>query len=575
LRAKFRYESIWHLTIPGDQTSVTYNSDGQANRDLHDDGTYNILLHTYDGNGNQATIMSVFKVNALDTDGDGVLDDGSFNGMAGDRPCTGGEIITCDDNCKNDLNPDQADSDGDGVGNVCEPQIEVAVGGYSVYESWSQKYFINFYANDPNHVADTVIVTGPGIDGSLSLPYWEGPPGGWGTDPFFYLGQNLPAPPPLTFTFHIFIDGVEHNQETTIQSFVHEFATDLSPTGIASGDIIFSWIGVSLPGASYFVQLSEENGSLNWTSPSTTNNFINYAGPPFSSGSRYIFDVWARDSFGNYSVAEEEFVYGGPHPRIYFEDFEDGSLNPPFRQDGQSYEIINGIFHMYEGTDYPEVGLQGANVGIPIDNELIYQFEADVYVSSVIDQNVGLYVSFLEPSGHDWVITLYIEKAPELSFTAYLSKDGEILDYPVLGPANHNQWYSLSITLHDDYVTIGIDETKTNLFCGLFQKPSSVLSSGGDVKAQVPIPNDLDYYVDNLVARTSPLSLPEVPTPTGLAADYDESNNWNWITWIAVPEAESYNLYWGTESGVTKCSEYAGNTRNTAFIHSALDANKS
>lgn len=28
-----------------------------------------------------------------------------------------------------------------------------------------------------------------------------------------------------------------------------------------------------------------------------------------SSGSRYIFDVWARDSFGNYSVAEEEFVY--------------------------------------------------------------------------------------------------------------------------------------------------------------------------------------------------------------------------------------------------------------------------
>ncbi|SPD75631.1 hypothetical protein PITCH_A700001 [uncultured Desulfobacterium sp.] len=58
--------------------------------------------------------------------------------------------------------------------------------------------------------------------------------------------------------------------------------------------------------------------------------------------------------------------------------------------------------------------------------------------------------------------------------------------------------------------------------------------------------------------------------PTGLSAAYDSTNKWNWITWNPVTEAVSYNLYWGTESGVTKDSEYAGNTPNTEFSHTGV-----
>ena len=58
--------------------------------------------------------------------------------------------------------------------------------------------------------------------------------------------------------------------------------------------------------------------------------------------------------------------------------------------------------------------------------------------------------------------------------------------------------------------------------------------------------------------------------PTGLSASYDSVNQWNWITWNPVPGASTYRLYWGTESGVTKTSEYAGETFNTEFSHTGV-----
>ena len=54
-------------------------------------------------------------------------------------------------------------------------------------------------------------------------------------------------------------------------------------------------------------------------------------------------------------------------------------------------------------------------------------------------------------------------------------------------------------------------------------------------------------------------AVPEVPIPpTNLSASYDATNGWNWIAWSPVPGATSYKLYWGTEPGVTKDSEYGG-----------------
>ena len=55
-----------------------------------------------------------------DLDDDGILDDGDESGEIGDFPCMSGETDNCDDNCIDVPNPDQLDSDGNGIGDACE-----------------------------------------------------------------------------------------------------------------------------------------------------------------------------------------------------------------------------------------------------------------------------------------------------------------------------------------------------------------------------------------------------------------------------------------------------------------------
>ncbi len=56
----------------------------------------------------------------VDDDNDGVLDDGDSSGAVGDAPCNAGLYVGCDDNCRLTFNPNQADLDGDGKGDVCD-----------------------------------------------------------------------------------------------------------------------------------------------------------------------------------------------------------------------------------------------------------------------------------------------------------------------------------------------------------------------------------------------------------------------------------------------------------------------
>lgn len=56
----------------------------------------------------------------FDSDGDGIADDGDGSAIAGDAPCVAGAVSACDDNCPDQANADQADGNGNGVGDVCE-----------------------------------------------------------------------------------------------------------------------------------------------------------------------------------------------------------------------------------------------------------------------------------------------------------------------------------------------------------------------------------------------------------------------------------------------------------------------
>jgi hypothetical protein len=69
-----------------------------------------------DNNDGSVTVRMV-----LDSDGDGIPDDGDLSGSDTDTPCAPGESTFCDDNCEDDDNPGQEDMDDDGVGDVCDP----------------------------------------------------------------------------------------------------------------------------------------------------------------------------------------------------------------------------------------------------------------------------------------------------------------------------------------------------------------------------------------------------------------------------------------------------------------------
>jgi len=70
--------------------------------------------------GDPSPVTATLDIQAVrDSDADGVLDDGNFNGTD-TEPCDTGQSQLCDDNCEYVYNPDQTDLDDDGLGAACD-----------------------------------------------------------------------------------------------------------------------------------------------------------------------------------------------------------------------------------------------------------------------------------------------------------------------------------------------------------------------------------------------------------------------------------------------------------------------
>ncbi len=102
------------------------DGDGDGVGDACDDCPSTADAEQLDADGDGFGDACDLNPSCVDGDLDDVCDDGDSSGVVGDRPCSPGERVGCDDSCVSVPSTDQADLDGDGVGDACDDCPQVA-----------------------------------------------------------------------------------------------------------------------------------------------------------------------------------------------------------------------------------------------------------------------------------------------------------------------------------------------------------------------------------------------------------------------------------------------------------------
>jgi hypothetical protein len=232
-------------------------------------------------------------------------------------------------------------------------------------------------------------------------------------------------------------------------------------------------------------------GSYPFNPPNSLEDSSNY----FIGISAEVGTVW---DFSNFS-----FTIQTAPSKIYFEDFEDGNLNPEWYA-YKDYNIQGGRLALIEGKDY--FGIEEAEIGLWQTKELINHFEADIFVPPGGNQIVGIVLQWGEALAGYWngyAVHLKLNGYGPLfqaSLASLYEQGSTLIAQADLGPANYSQTYKLSITISGDSILIGINGIQTQLFKGLFNHdPSSITANVGYVHGAGGIPG-VNFYTDNLKA---------------------------------------------------------------------------
>ena len=239
----------------------------------------------------------------------------------------GSVIISCGADC------DLQSTDPWGIYGGCDTSIPVVISGGSamtginidlidgtseapnpVYDSYranansrheNSACYVWLSVDDQAHNASSVSVTGPGISGSTDLAFDTDE---WKPAESISFGATHPALP-LTYTFTINDSEGTHIRTKNIESFVHVFAANLSPSGgeFVIGTPVFSWTGM---GSGYTYNVGVNGYGVDWQARNLTATSVTYDGPSLTPGQTYYWYVEVRDVYENISKAQQEsFVY--------------------------------------------------------------------------------------------------------------------------------------------------------------------------------------------------------------------------------------------------------------------------